>query len=48
MTAAVMARLVPVNSADLILEANEDDVIASLEFYSFDYNAQMSRRILRN
>ena len=31
MTAAVMARLVPVNNADLIPEANEDEEFASLK-----------------
>ena len=43
MTAAVMARLVPVNNADLIPEANVDEEFASLNLNFLDYNAQMSK-----
>jgi len=43
MTAAVMARLVPVNNADLIPEANADEEFASLKLNILDYNAQMSK-----
>ena len=40
MTAAVRARLVPVNSADLIPEANADEEFASLWPFFLDYTAE--------
>ena len=48
MTAAVMARLVPVNNADLIPEANADEEFASLKINILDYSAQMSKFCYRN